>query len=166
MYKNVQITSTYRKFGISNVVICVSYVSKPEKYMKMKMKTNQSTNNCLLQVNVHLETSLIGRKWKINILLRHCKRDLRIAKTLDLKPIESVVKSLEKGLNCACDHSLRKLSIKSSLARHTLEPILKVGWNFWDPSSHLSNFERIIGSKIRYVHGTRHLKSQINLCKG
>ena len=30
------------------------------------------------------------------------------------------------------DHSLRKLSIKSSLARPVSEPILKVGWNFWD----------------------------------
>ena len=28
--------------------------------------------------------------------------------------------------------TLRKLSIKSLLTHHVLEPILRVGWNLWD----------------------------------
>ena len=35
-----------------------------------------------------------------------------------------------------------------------LEPILKVGCKFWDLSSHLSNFERILGSKKGYGYRT------------
>ena len=62
------------------------------------------------------------------------------------------------------------LSIKSSLARCTLEPILKVGGGggggaFGTSSFHLSNFERILRSKIGLAHGTHPLKSQIDLCK-
>ena len=52
----------------------------------------------------------------------------RILKSL----IELFVKSLEEGWNHEFDLSLRKLSIKSSLPHHTLEPISKVGCKFWD----------------------------------
>ena len=58
-------------------------------------------------------------------------------------------------------------------AHCTLEPILKVGGGggggggaFGTSSSfHLSNFERILRSKIGHAHGTHPLKSQIDLCK-
>ena len=41
--------------------------------------------------------------------------------------MELSIKSFEEGQNCGFDPSLRKLSIKSSLACHVFEPILKVG---------------------------------------
>ena len=47
-----------------------------------------------------------------------------------LHTIELSVKSLKKGPNRGFDPSLRKVSIKSSLAHHVLELIVKVGWNF------------------------------------
>ena len=42
------------------------------------------------------------------------------------------VKSLKERWSRGSDPSLRKLSIKSPLARRVLEPILKVGCKFWD----------------------------------
>ena len=67
--------------------------------------------------------------------------------------------SLEEEWTRGFDPSSRKLSIKSSLARPTLEPISKVGWKFWDLLSHLLSFERSLRSKIGYAHGTHHPKS-------
>ena len=46
--------------------------------------------------------------------------------------IELSVKSLKEGWNRRFDHSLRKLSIKSSLAHCVLKPILKDGCKFWN----------------------------------
>ena len=60
--------------------------------------------------------------------------------------------------------SLRKPSIKSLLVRCVLELILKVGCKFGTSSVHLSNFERILGSKIGYAYGTCYSKSWICLC--
>ena len=45
---------------------------------------------------------------------------------------ELSVKSTKEGRTRGFDPSLRKLSIKSSLACCALDPILKVGCNFWD----------------------------------
>jgi hypothetical protein len=60
--------------------------------------------------------------------------------------------SLKEGWNLGIDTSLRILSIESLLAPHVLEPILKVGWNFGTFSFHFSNFERILGFKIRHAN--------------
>ena len=46
--------------------------------------------------------------------------------------IELYVKSLKEGRNRGYDLFVRKLSIKSLLVRHVLEPILKVGCKFGD----------------------------------
>ena len=62
-------------------------------------------------------------------------------------------------------YPLRKLSIKSSLAHCVLELILKVGCKFWDSSSALSNFERILGCTIWHTHGTCCQISWFGLCK-
>ena len=79
---------------------------------------------------------------------------------------EFVIKSLKEGQNHGFDPSLRKLSIKSLLARRVLELLFKVGETFGTSSFHLvSNFERILGSKIGYAQGTCCLKSPISLCK-
>ena len=75
--------------------------------------------------------------------------------------LELSIKSLKEGSNRGFDPSLRKLFIKSFLARCMLEPILKIGANFDPSSSHLSNFEIILGSKIRHVHGTCHPRSPL-----
>ena len=54
------------------------------------------------------------------------------AKRNHFQIVELSVKSLEEGQICGFDPSWRKFSITSSLACRVLEPILKVGWNFWD----------------------------------
>ena len=46
--------------------------------------------------------------------------------------LELFIKSLKEGWNYGFDPSLRKLPIKSLLACYVLEPIMKIGWNFWD----------------------------------
>ena len=51
--------------------------------------------------------------------------------------------------------------MKNSLVHRVLKPLLNVGTS----SFHLSNFERILGSKIGYVHVTCCPKSRISLCK-
>ena len=79
--------------------------------------------------------------------------------------IKLFVKSSKEGQNCGLNPSLKKPSIKSSLARCVLEPILKVRCNYETSSFHISNYERILGSKIRYAHGTHCPKSHIGLCK-
>ena len=75
--------------------------------------------------------------------------------------------SLKDGPNSGFFHSLRKLSMKSSLACCVLEPVLKVGWNFWDLFWATSQtLKRKFRSKIGYVHGTQHYpKSRIGLSK-
>ena len=45
---------------------------------------------------------------------------------------ELSVKSFKEGWNQGFDLSMRIIFIKSLLASCVLEPILKVGWNFWD----------------------------------
>ena len=46
--------------------------------------------------------------------------------------LDLFVRSLKEGRNCGSDPFLRKNSINSLLARCVLEPIVKVGWKFWD----------------------------------
>ena len=46
--------------------------------------------------------------------------------------IELSVKSLKERRKWGVDPSVRKLSIKGSLAHRVLVPVLKVGCKFWD----------------------------------
>ena len=72
---------------------------------------------------------------------------------------------LERDKTVGLDPSLRKLSIKSSLACCVLKIIWKLGETFETSFSYLSNFVRILGSIIGYVHGIHYPKSRITLCK-
>ena len=68
-------------------------------------------------------------------------------------PLELSVKSLKEERNCRFD-SLRKLSIKSSLAHRVSKS------SFWDLFFfHLSNFEKILGRK----HGMHTRLAVLNL---
>ena len=61
-----------------------------------------------------------------------------------MRVVELSMKSLEEEQGYhGLDPSLRKLSIKSSLAYRTLELILKVECKVKDLLSHFSKFERI-----------------------
>ena len=48
------------------------------------------------------------------------------------QPHHNYLKVPKRGTRLWVSSFSKKLSIKSSLACCTLEPILKVGWNFWD----------------------------------
>lgn len=74
--------------------------------------------------------------------------------------LELSVKSLKEGSNCGFYPYWRFfLLLNNSLAHRTLTPILKVGCDSGTFSLHLSNFKRILGSKIGYAHRTHHLVS-------
>ena len=62
---------------------------------------------------------------------------------------------------------LKKLleTFEICVARQVLESILKLSETFGTSSFHLSNFESILGSNIRYAHGTRCSRSRIGLSK-
>ena len=68
--------------------------------------------------------------------------------------LELSVKSLKERRDRGFYPSVTKLSIKIALPHCTLEPDLKVGRNFGTSSFHLLNFEDILGSKTRCVHGS------------
>ena len=77
-----------------------------------------------------------------------------------LQTLELSVKSLKEGSNCGFYPYWRFfLLLNNSLAHRTLTPILKVGCDSGTFSLHLSNFKRILGSKIGYAHRTHHLVS-------
>ena len=61
--------------------------------------------------------------------------------------------------------SSRKLSMKSFVSSLYQNLFLNLGSIFRISSFHLSNFKRIVRSKLLYVHETRYPKSKISLCK-
>jgi hypothetical protein len=80
------------------------------------------------------------------------------------------IKSLKEAKNRGFNPSLRYFLftfIKSSLAhRVRRRAYFESLWsNFWGFLFHLTNFERILGSKKGYVHGTCCPKSRIGLHK-
>ena len=58
---------------------------------------------------------------------RNHQKLLYILSELSVKSLD-----LKEGRKHGVDPSLRKLSIKKSLAHCVAEPLLKVGWNIWD----------------------------------
>jgi hypothetical protein len=72
-------------------------------------------------------------------------------------------KSLKEGQNHTVWSFFEKLSIKSSLVCHVLEPILKVGWYFWDllfPSLKLWEIF------IRWLDSSYHVRTNASVRRG
>ena len=81
--------------------------------------------------------------------------------------MQSSIRFLE-GRYRGFDPCLREVSIKSLLGCYILEHVLDKSWveHLGSTFFHLEQFERSLGSKIEFVHGTRYPKFRIILCKG
>jgi hypothetical protein len=116
------------------VQILVSLVmlgAHESRVYNLKMKWfvfNTMMSSCRMLMPMHVHVTTIQYEWR-GSSLKQATLSKKLQKTNE---IELSIKFMKERQNRAVDPYSRKLCVKNLLIYRTLEPILKVGWNFWD----------------------------------